>query len=132
MCIAGLQSSYTLILIRSISIIYLYLKIHNQTGYKYLGKTIADPHKYEGSGKLWKRHINKHGYDVKTKILFQTEDKEEFKKNGINVVFQNYEHSPYKQLWGEFIPFLSVVDLLMNCGKDSLDIILESPKPDLS
>ena len=80
MCIAGLQSSYTLILIRSISIIYLYLKIHNQTGYKYLGKTIADPHKYEGSGKLWKRHINKHGYDVKTKILFQTEDKEEFKK----------------------------------------------------
>jgi hypothetical protein len=59
-------------------------------------------------------------------------DKEEFKKNGINVIFQNYEHKPYKQLWGEFIPFLSVVDLLMNCGKDSLDIILSSPKPNLS
>ena len=60
--------------------IYLYLKTHNKTGYKYLGKTISDPYTYKGSGLLWKRHIKKHGYDVTTEILFSSDDKEEFKK----------------------------------------------------
>lgn len=63
--------------------IYLYLKTHNITGLKYLGKTIQDPHKYNGSGKYWLRHLEKHGYDVTTEILFQTEDKEEFKEKGL-------------------------------------------------
>jgi len=64
--------------------IYLYLKTHNKTGLKYLGKTISkDPYNYTGSGKLWKRHINKHGYDVKTEILLVTEDKIELKEAGI-------------------------------------------------
>lgn len=80
--------------------------------------------------KICKHHQADVLYDGKAAESFI--DKEEFKKNGINVIFQNYEHRPYKQLWGEFIPFLSVVDLLMNCGKDSLEIILASPKPDLS
>jgi hypothetical protein len=59
--------------------IYLYLKTHNQTGLKYLGKTVQDPHTYEGSGIHWKQHIKKHGNDVTTEVLFQTEDKDEFK-----------------------------------------------------
>lgn len=51
-------------------IIYLYKKTHNQTGLKYLGQTKSkDPYKYKGSGKYWKNHINKHGYDVTTEIL---------------------------------------------------------------
>jgi len=62
-------------------IIYLYLKTHNITGLKYLGKTISkDPHKYKGSGVYWKNHITEHGYDVTTEILFETTNKEEFKK----------------------------------------------------
>jgi len=60
--------------------IYLYLKTHNQTGLKYLGKTTQDPYKYKGSGLHWKSHIKKHGNDVSTEILFQTEDREEFKR----------------------------------------------------
>ena len=41
---------------------YLYIKQHSKTGLKYFGKTIKkDPIKYLGSGKRWKRHINKHG-----------------------------------------------------------------------
>lgn len=64
--------------------IYLYLKTHNKTGYKYLGKTTSsDPFTYKGSGKLWKRHIEKHGYDVTTEILFETQDKNELKQVGI-------------------------------------------------
>ena len=63
--------------------IYLYKKTHNETGLQYLGKTIRDPYKYHGSGLYWKRHIKEHGNDVTTEVLFQTEDKEEFKKVAI-------------------------------------------------
>ena len=64
--------------------IYLYLKTHNVTGLKYLGKTTQDPEKYIGSGFYWKRHLKKHGNDVTTEILFETQDKEEFKKVASN------------------------------------------------
>jgi hypothetical protein len=63
--------------------IYLYKKTHNETGLQYLGKTIRDPYKYPGSGLYWKSHLKIHGNDVSTEVLFQTEDKEEFKKVAI-------------------------------------------------
>lgn len=51
-------------------IIYLYVKTHNITRLKYFGRTIRkDPHKYKGSGKYWKNHIKKHGYNVTTEII---------------------------------------------------------------
>ena len=46
-----------------------------------------------------------------------------FKQEGIQVLFQNYEHPRYGQLYGDFEPFLSVIDLLFNCGPDSLSIL---------
>ena len=64
------------------TMIYLYLKTHNVTGLKYLGKTTQDPFKYKGSGIHWKHHIKKHGNDVTTNILLETECKKEFKKVG--------------------------------------------------
>lgn len=45
---------------------WLYVKEHNVTGLKYLGKTTADPYKYQGSGVHWNRHIEKHGNNVTT------------------------------------------------------------------
>jgi hypothetical protein len=43
-------------------ITYLYIKKHSITGMMYFGKTSKkDPYLYNGSGKLWKRHIEKHG-----------------------------------------------------------------------
>lgn len=60
--------------------IYLYLKTHNKTGLKYLGKTVQDPFDYRGSGLVWNRHLDKHGDDVSTVILFETEDMDEFKR----------------------------------------------------
>jgi len=63
---------------------YLYLKTHNKTNRKYLGKTVSeDPHLYQGSGKVWKRHIAKHGYDVTTEILLTTDCKDELKEMGL-------------------------------------------------
>ena len=63
--------------------IYLYLKTHNQTGLKYLGKTERNPFKYKGSGVYWRRHLKKYGSDVTTEVLFQTEDPEELQRIGI-------------------------------------------------
>ena len=41
---------------------YLYIKQHSITKKKYFGKTVSkDPYKYTGSGKVWNRHIKKHG-----------------------------------------------------------------------
>jgi hypothetical protein len=66
-------------------------------------------------------------YDGKSAEVFI--DKELFRRNGIDVIFQDYHHTPYPQLWGEFIPYLSVLDLMMNCGKGSIDYILSGPVP---
>jgi hypothetical protein len=77
-------SNYSNSLYGTISMIYLYLKTHNATGLKYLGKTISnDPYSYQGSGKVWKRHIKKHGYDVTTEILCETTDPVKLKEVGI-------------------------------------------------
>jgi hypothetical protein len=59
----------------------LYLKT-SPLGLKYLGKTTKDPSKYIGSGKIWLRHLKKHGIstdEIKTEILFETDNLEEFK-----------------------------------------------------
>jgi hypothetical protein len=59
----------------------LYLKTHNKTGLKYLGKTAkTDPHTYTGSGVHWLNHLKKHGYDYYTEILFQSSDTAEFSR----------------------------------------------------
>jgi hypothetical protein len=63
--------------------IYLYVKTHNKTGLKYLGKTIKDPIKYRGSGIFWKNHIKKYGYDCKTEILKECQTNEEIKEWGL-------------------------------------------------
>lgn len=45
---------------------------------------------------------------------------------GIDVVVQNFVHPEYTQLFGEFIPAMSVVDLLCNCGQRSLTLLREA------
>lgn len=62
---------------------YLYVKTHNVTGLKYLGKTVRDPYAYKGSGTYWLQHIKKHGNNVSTEVLLETEDKEHLKQTGI-------------------------------------------------
>ena len=50
-------------------------------------------------------------------------DEEEFKKREINLHWQNYECKEYNQLFGDFIPYLSVVDLLFNHGEKAGEVI---------
>lgn len=64
--------------------IYLYVKTHNKTGLKYLGKTTkADPHKYTGSGTRWLNHLKKHGYDYTTEIVRECQTETELVEWGL-------------------------------------------------
>jgi len=59
-------------------LIYLYIKTHKKTGFKYLGKTSStDPHKYKGSGLLWRQHLAEHGPYYDTEILRECHSNEE-------------------------------------------------------
>lgn len=49
---------------------------------------------------------------------------EDFTKEGIKIYFQDYKHPVYPQLHGDFIPNLSIIDLLFNCGPKSLEILM--------
>tara|TARA_Y100000310_G_scaffold155226_1_gene154705 strand:- start:1035 stop:1745 length:711 start_codon:yes stop_codon:yes gene_type:complete len=50
----------------------------------------------------------------------------EFEKNNIKLIFQDYNHPKYSQLYNEFVSHLSVIDLLFNHGPKSLEIILSN------
>ena len=61
----------------------LMIKQHNITGLKYLCITKKDDYvKYTGSGSLWKKHIQKYGYDVTTVVIAETSDVNELSKLG--------------------------------------------------
>src|SRR3990170_4148201 len=53
-------------------------------------------------------------------------DDSHFAKNGIKVEYQDYKHPVYNQLHGDFVPYLSVIDILFNNGDKSL-LILANP-----
>ncbi|HYL82308.1 MAG TPA: WbqC family protein, partial [Candidatus Acidoferrum sp.] len=46
-----------------------------------------------------------------------------FPRAGIQVHFQEYQHPTYPQRYDPFVSHLSVVDLLFNCGPESLTIL---------
>jgi len=51
-------------------------------------------------------------------------DVPEFERQGVRLLFQDFQCPVYPQCWpGPFIPNLSVLDLLFNCGPDSLKVI---------
>ncbi len=55
-------------------------------------------------------------------------DEELFKKEKIKLIFFNPKPPVYPQLWGKFIPNLSIFDLMFNCGKKALEIIKRNMK----
>jgi WbqC-like protein family len=49
---------------------------------------------------------------------------EDFRADGIEVLYQDYRHPTYPQRFGDFLPYLSILDLLFNCGPESREICL--------
>ncbi|MBI3814451.1 MAG: WbqC family protein, partial [Nitrospinae bacterium] len=50
-------------------------------------------------------------------------DVEKFSKEGMKLLFQDFHHPAYNQLFGKFEPYMSVIDLLFNHGEESIEII---------
>lgn len=49
------------------------------------------------------------------------QDEELIKDNGINLIYTDYEPFEYPQLYGDFIPNMSVFDFAANCGPTLVD-----------
>ena len=45
---------------------------------------------------------------------------QQFSNANISITFQDFKIVEYPQKWGDFIPYLSIIDLLFNCGPDSI------------
>jgi hypothetical protein len=55
----------------------------------------------------------------------------EFIKNGIKLFYHNYEHPIYNQLYGKFLPYMGIIDLLFNEGFErTLEIIRSGRRKD--
>ncbi len=53
-----------------------------------------------------------------------------FSDSGIKVEFQNYQHPTYKQFNNSiFQPFMSAIDLVFNCGNESINILSGKKAP---
>lgn len=83
-------------------IIHLYVKIHNDTGLKYFGKTTKDPFKYRGSGKYWLAHLKKHGANITTEVVRSFDDAQEASTFALQF---SIEHDIVKSpIWANMIP----------------------------
>lgn len=47
-----------------------------------------------------------------------------FTKAGVRVLFQDYRHPQYPQQFRDFEPYMSIVDLLFNCGEKSAAVLM--------
>lgn len=62
----------------------LMIKTHNYTKLKYLCITHREDYDvYEGSGYYWKKHLSKHGKDISTEVIFETDDIDELRNIGL-------------------------------------------------
>jgi hypothetical protein len=68
------------------------------------------------------KHLGGHTYLTGTGAR-QYLDEKEFEASGINVEWQDFTHPVYEQAHGEFVPNLSSIDCLFNCGPECRSLI---------
>ena len=56
------------------------------------------------------------------------QDFDSFQKKQIKVYLHEYEHPTYKQVYSPFLPYASIIDLVLNEGENSLKIIRQGRK----
>lgn len=50
-------------------------------------------------------------------------DHDLFERSGIKVEYMKYDMTPYPQLHGVFVPYVSALDLVANCGQEGASVI---------
>jgi hypothetical protein len=51
------------------------------------------------------------------------DESDSFDMLGVPVQYFGFKHPHYPQLFGEFLPYMSIIDMLFNCGEHSSDLI---------
>lgn len=51
---------------------------------------------------------------------------DKFRSENINLVFQEFKHPVYSQIHGNFMPYMSFIDLLFNYGDNAIDVLPKS------
>lgn len=51
-------------------------------------------------------------------------DEKKFQQAGIQIEYHDYVHPEYRQQYQPFEPYMSALDLIMNCGEKSLEVIM--------
>ena len=76
------------------------------------------------------------GADVHLTSTYRSEqvviDWDRVARAGIAVQEQRFTHPVYAQPHGSFVPGLSVIDLLCNCGPDAAHLLRDQPEPELA
>jgi len=49
-----------------------------------------------------------------------------FKNIGLPVNYFEFKHPEYPQMYGEFLPYMSIIDMLFNCGEQSSTLIRDA------
>jgi WbqC-like protein len=55
-------------------------------------------------------------------------DEKSFRREGVEVLYQDYDHPTYRQLYGAFAPNMAAIDLIFNCGPESFEILTADVK----
>ena len=74
------------------------------------------------------KKLNADAYLSPLGSVMYIEENNLFERDGIKLEYQHFEHPIYKQLWGDFMPYMSVIDLLFNEGPKSRTIIRSGRK----
>lgn len=56
------------------------------------------------------------------------EESDAFDKRSMLIKYNEYNHPEYSQFFGEFVPYMSIIDLLFNMGPESLSVIRQGYK----
>lgn len=54
---------------------------------------------------------------------YLTDEISAFQDKGVDILIQNYAPQSYPQLHGAFLPYASALDILLNCGPETLRVI---------
>ncbi|QED49208.1 WbqC family protein [Cytobacillus dafuensis] len=68
------------------------------------------------------KHLNGKVYLSGTGAKAYNNEKE-FQENKIQLNYQDFKHPKYAQSWGDFIPNLSIIDMIFHCGPETIQMI---------
>ena len=117
-----LDKNWTKLIDLNIELIRYFMSALNLTTYTINSSTLKIPS--NKSQKLLDicKHLDASCY-ISGKLGKDYLDEEIFHNSGIKIIYENFQHPAYKQIHGNFIENMSILDLLFNEGENSQKIL---------